>query len=237
MSSLEPIAVAPQSQLVLALRATDDGLISINRIEVLSDEISLTFADRGTKPLWETLRGDFRRFVEATVTAHSGRPGLIFLEDTRLQFGTLSLLGCKILSTPGTNGRCNLILRFPYVVGDINELFRMPSVKAPQRGEVLQKLLDLTSAFFMPLRDISLHLQVTRSTSRSDEAVRDAEGAFLEQFFNEKLREAEFAFFLLRRHIEDLDSGGIEAEKTPQQRLASTDARSDRQEICAGGVR
>lgn len=214
MLTLDPIAMQPQSQLVVALRAGVDGAISITRVEALTDQISLTFNERGETSLWSMLSEEFRRFVSGIVGVYRDRPGLVFLEDLKLQIGALTLLGCKILSTRTTGERSNLILRFSYIVGDVSELFRIPSVKPSRRGPVLQKLIDLTSAFFMPLRDISLHLQA-----------RDGEGAvgdgtektaYFQNFFNEKLREAEFAFFLLRRDIEHLEREGELSDAQPK---------------------
>ncbi|MEM9146937.1 MAG: hypothetical protein AAGC57_12115 [Pseudomonadota bacterium] len=206
MATLDPITIPPQSQLLIAMRAGTDGAITVNRLEAMTDKVSLTFAERGETTLWSMLREEFRRFISGIVSAYVSAPGLSFLHDLRFQMGSLSLMGLKVLSTRASDGRANLILRFSYVVGDINELFAGPHSRPLRRGSVSEKLLELTTAFFMPLRDISLHMQ-REALPSGGQTSENAGGRFFQSFFKEKLKEAEFAFFLLRRHIEDAERG------------------------------
>ena len=214
---LEIANEAADDKFIITLRASEDGVIVVQSIELIADfartRISLSRRNRLDECFCPEVASELAAILKPALEA----PGMTSLPDHAIRLSDVLLEGCRVIVMAASGGGENIIVRFRKCYGAV---FSVLNDSVPLKKNLVDRTvaqtIDMLENAYIPLFDLSRYLGSLLDQSQAG-LERDFDA--VARTINEKIKALEMYNFFLKRYLEAPGTGTQTLEQFAQAQL------------------
>lgn len=184
---------------VINLIAQADGTYEVRSVELLDEGKRLRFSFTKSHAVRDVFSPKAAAMLLEIAQKARRQPGLLALPDFKVNLGTLSFDGCRVMVTAAETGTENVMIRWRSYYGKVVNFFKDSfSYRDCIVENATEHALEMMQEVYLPLFDISRFIDAMNDNPDSNDT-RNVSVALNE--LNRRIKDLRYYEFLMKRYV------------------------------------